>query len=109
MCMEVIGFLIKDKCESKLWDPVTASRGGPAFSHLFFADDLVLFGRANNKNCQNTKDALDVFYDQSGKKVSQGKSRVYSSPNVQETKREAFCSKFGIRSTPNLENIWAFP
>ena len=61
MCMEVLGFLIKDECDSNLWDPIKASRGGPAFSHLFFADDLVLFGKANEKNCQSIKDTLEVF------------------------------------------------
>lgn len=48
MCMEVLGFLIKDKCESKRWNPVRA-RGGPELSHLFFVDDLVLFGKVDEK------------------------------------------------------------
>lgn len=38
-CLEVLGFLIRDKCDFNLWDPVSASRGGLAFSHIFFADD----------------------------------------------------------------------
>ena len=28
MCMEVLGFLIKDKCDSKMWDLVKAAQGG---------------------------------------------------------------------------------
>ena len=52
MCMEVLGFIIKDKCDSKLWDPMKASRGGLAFSHLFFADDLILFRKADKKTTQ---------------------------------------------------------
>ena len=52
MCMEVLGFMIKDKCDSKLWDPMKASRGGLAFSHLFFADDLILFRKADKKTTQ---------------------------------------------------------
>ena len=42
LCMEVLGALIVEKCEEQLWHPMSASRGGVAFSHLFFADDLVL-------------------------------------------------------------------
>ena len=38
--MEVLGALIIEKCDAKLWDPIKASRGGLAFSHLFFANDL---------------------------------------------------------------------
>ena len=35
----------------KLWDPVKTSRGGLAMSHLFFANDLVLFTKADMNNC----------------------------------------------------------
>lgn len=50
LCMEVLGALISDKCNAKLWNPIKASWGGPTFSHLFFADDLVLFAKADRKN-----------------------------------------------------------
>lgn len=66
--MEVLGFLIKDKCDSKLWNPIKASQGGQAFLYLFFVDDLVLFGKVDIKNCQSIRDALDVFYDYVGRK-----------------------------------------
>jgi len=52
LCMEVLSAFIVEKCEEKLWDPVRASRGGIAFSHLFFADNLVLFAKANQKSCR---------------------------------------------------------
>ena len=53
MCMEVLGFLISRRCEENLWDPVRASRGGQAFSHLFFADNLVFFAKADLQNCNS--------------------------------------------------------
>lgn len=77
LCMEVLGALIVEKCEEKLWDQVSASRGGVAFSHLFFADDLVLFAKANVKNCMAVKDVLDTFCMLSGQKVCAEKSRVF--------------------------------
>lgn len=42
LCMEVLGALIADKCNSKLWNPIKASRSGLAFCHLFYVDDLVI-------------------------------------------------------------------
>ena len=66
LCMEFLGHLIEEKCTTKLWSPVKASRGGPSFSHLFFADDLVLFACADLENCHAINDVLQEFCSRSG-------------------------------------------
>ncbi|XP_075674818.1 uncharacterized protein LOC142644012 [Castanea sativa] len=76
------GALIIEKCKANLWDPITASRGGIAFSHIFFADDLMLFAKEDRKNCMAVRDALDTFFALSGQKISNEQSRVFFSPNV---------------------------
>ena len=43
LCMDYLGQLIEEKCSANLWQPVKASQSGLAFSHLFFANDLMLF------------------------------------------------------------------
>lgn len=40
-----------------------ASRNGLKFSHLLFVDDLLLFAKADIKNCCNIREALDTFYE----------------------------------------------
>ena len=109
LCMEMLGYLITEKCEAKLWDPVKASRNGPAFSHLFFADDLVLFAKADLKNCCHVREALDTFCDLSGQKVSHHKSKVYFSPNVSQSTRAELSDVLGFSSTPNLGKYLGFP
>ncbi|KAF3943229.1 hypothetical protein CMV_030189 [Castanea mollissima] len=54
----MLGFLISGKCEEKLWDSMRASRGGLAFSHLFFANDPILFAKGNMKNCTDFREEL---------------------------------------------------
>lgn len=76
LCMEFLGQLIQEKCEAKVWCLVKASRSGPPFSHLFFADDLMLFTKANAENCIAIREVLDNFYSLSGQTVSEAKSRV---------------------------------
>ena len=66
LCMDYLGQLIEEKCTMKLWQPIKASQSRPAFFHLFFADNLVLFARANYINCSVVRDVLDDFRCLSG-------------------------------------------
>uniref|UniRef100_A0A2N9I899 Reverse transcriptase domain-containing protein n=1 Tax=Fagus sylvatica TaxID=28930 RepID=A0A2N9I899_FAGSY len=109
LCMELLGFLIHEKCEANLWNPLKVARGGPAFSHLFFADDLVLFAKADRKNCCHIREVLDTFCDLSGQKVNMMKSKVYFSPNVKVDVRTDLCLVLGFNSTPNLGRYLGFP
>ena len=102
LCMEFLGHLIEEKCEAKLWAPVKASRSGPSFSHLFFADDLVLFANADQDNCNTIKVVLNEFCLRSEQRVSEAKSRAFFSPNVGPDQREHLSSILGFNSTPNL-------
>ena len=109
LCIEVLGAMIAEKCNSKLWNPIKASQGVIAFSHLFFADDLVLFAKVDRKNCVAVREVLDSFCELSGQKVSQDKSRVFFSPNVSADGRTELCNILGFRSTPLLGKYLGFP
>ena len=109
LCMEYLGHLIVDKCNAKLWQPVKASGSGPAFSHLFFADNLVLFAKADSTNCSTIRDVLDEFCSISGQTISEAKSRVYFSPNVDRDTRESLSDILGFASTPSLGKYLGIP
>ena len=109
LCMDYLGQLIEEKCSGNLWHPVKASQSGPAFSHLFFADDLILFAKADGVNSAAIRDVLDTFCSISGQTVSEAKSRVYFSPNVDRDTRESLCDILGFASTPFLGKSLGFP
>ena len=77
MCMEYLAWLIQVKVESGNWIGVKPTRTGPAFTHLFFADDLVLFAKATSKSCQAINRALGNFCAISGQKVNLAKSSIF--------------------------------
>lgn len=77
LCMDYLEQLIEEKCMEKSWNPVKSSRGGLSFSHVFFADDLLLFAKANLENCQTIKGVLDQVY--------RGQGRLLVSPNLEFT------------------------
>ena len=109
LCMEFLGHLVEEKCAAKLWTPVKVSRSGPAFSHLFFADDLVLFANANSENWVAISSTLQEFCAKFGQKVSEAKYHVFFSPNVDPEEREALTSILGFNSTTNLGKYLGFP
>ena len=74
LCMEYLGQLLEGRCSQKLWSPVKTSQGGLAFSHLMFADDVVLFAKANHGNYVAIRDALDTFCSRTGQTISEVKS-----------------------------------
>lgn len=61
LCMERLGHLIMSEVQRGSWKPVTLGKGGPSISHLFFADDLFLFGRATENQAHRIRKVLDDF------------------------------------------------
>ena len=61
LCIEFLGAQINSMCENNRWDKIKASKNGPSFSHVFFADDFMLFTKANAKNCEAIVEVLDTF------------------------------------------------
>lgn len=59
--MEKLGHLIEGSIEEGSWEPLMLSRRGSGLYHLFFADDILLFGRANEKGASCLKQVLDTF------------------------------------------------
>jgi len=109
LCMEYLSQLIVEKCNAKLWQPVKAFGSGPAFSHLFFTNDLVLFARVDGTNCSTIRDFLDEFCSISGQTISKANSRVYFSPNVDRDTRESLSDILGFASTPSLGKYLGIP
>ena len=74
-----------------------------------FADDLVLFAKADSSNCSIIRDVLDEFCVVSGQTISDSRSKVYFSPNVDQDSRELLSDILGFVSTLNLGKYLGIP
>lgn len=109
LCMEFLRAQITRMCEENRLDMIKASRNGPSFSHVFFADDVLLFANANSKNCNAIIEVLNNFCNLVGQKVNYGKSRVFFSPNVTSRRKRTMCRRLGIMATNNIVRYLGFP
>ena len=52
LCMERLGHVINKVVEEGKWKPIKLNRYCPPLTHLFFADDLLLFGEASENQME---------------------------------------------------------
>lgn len=57
--------VVENSCQ-----PITVSENGPTISHLFFADDVLLFAKAIPKSARLMIKVLDEFCAMSGLNIS---------------------------------------
>ncbi|CAN6553756.1 unnamed protein product [Malus baccata var. baccata] len=79
---EVFSCLIQNAVQKKLLDGVQLGVSGPVISYIFFADDTLLFLKADDKNCRNLVDLINKYCEASGQLVNFQKSSVYFGANI---------------------------
>ncbi|KAL8515947.1 hypothetical protein ACS0TY_014597 [Phlomoides rotata] len=70
--------------------------GAPPVSHLFFADDSIIFGRANKREVSRLKSILNVYEKASGQVVNLGKSDICFSGGVPSARQDVLASLLGV-------------
>lgn len=73
------------------WKRVKAIKVGPNISLLMFTDDLMLFRRAFESQINWTRKVLEIFCNESGKRINYEKPSISFSKNTDmQTKRNVF-------------------
>lgn len=108
LCMERLGNLITREVQLEKWVPLSLSKGGPKISHLFFADDVLLFAKARPSQARLVANVLDEFCAISGMKVSLDKSRALASKGVTQARKNKLQGITQIAFTSNLGKYLGF-
>lgn len=107
--MEYLSTLILDNIRNKNWTPFKLKNHELQVSHLLFADDVLLFAKANFTSISSIKDTIDHFCSISGMKINLEKSKLWLSPNITENKKTHISEALQIRNTSNLGSYLGFP
>ncbi|OMO90064.1 reverse transcriptase [Corchorus capsularis] len=107
--MERLSHIIQHKIAMKQWKPVKISKNGPPISHLFFADDLVLFSAATPCQTKIVMVALKEFNLWTGQSVSLAKSKLCATKNTRKMDAKNLSNQTGIPLTSDLGKYLGVP
>ena len=85
LAAEGLSCLIKSRTQSSNLNGIKVTPLAPMVSHLLFADDSLLFFRANVESAQEVKDLLQTYCRASGQQVNMDKSSIHFIKGVSES------------------------
>lgn len=88
---------------------MAASGGGPRVSHLFFAHDSLIFGRALLEECAKIQRVLQVYEQLSGQQLNRLKTSLFFSPNIADELKESIKAMFGASEIRPHESYLGLP
>lgn len=93
---DVLSKLIQEAISQGNPEGLKFNRQCPPLSHIFFADDALLFMKAELKYCSLIKDILQVYGNASGQLINFEKSGFVFSSNRTPIEKQPFCDYMGI-------------
>ena len=85
--------------DSNTFGGVACARRAPKVNHLLFADDSILFGKANIQSREAISTTLKKYELASRQRINFQKSMVNFSPNVDEELKGNILNFLGLSST----------
>ena len=109
ICAEGLSTLLRDAEAKKEIHGLKIGKKVDAISHLFFADDSLLFTRANEEEVDKVLDILSIYEAASGQKLNMEKSEVSFSRNIAPEKQEILQMKLTFKAVEEHEKYLGLP
>ena len=99
LCAEGLSALLRKAERDSLIKGISICKGGPRISHLFFADDRIIFCRANLSDSQALLALLAIYENASSQKVNGTKTALFFSSNTSQGTWDQIMGLFGTFTT----------
>ena len=97
LCAEGLSALIKGAVSKGSVKGFSVCRRGPCISHLFFADDSIIFCKASLGECEALHCILEVYELASGQQLNRAKTSLFFSPNAKPEIKNEIHARFGAQ------------
>ncbi|KAG7586565.1 Ribonuclease H domain [Arabidopsis thaliana x Arabidopsis arenosa] len=109
ICTEGLSSLLTHAMQSNLIHGFKASRDGPSISHMFFADDSLLFCQANEGESEKLLSLLQAYAKASGQHVNFQKSAILFGKNVPLAVQQNIMNMTGISKSGGFGKYLGLP
>lgn len=83
LCARGLSSLLTASQENNRFKGIKIANLSPTLSHLFFADDSLVFFRATTRDCQQVKHCIDSYAKASGQLIN-SKNQAYPLAEIQD-------------------------
>lgn len=109
LCSEVLGNLL-DKAEAKgLISGFPFARGALLVNHLFFADDSLIFCKANALEWWRLSHFLKLYEQASGQRLNMDKTSIYFSKNTRQEIKTTVLHAANVKEAKSFEKYLGLP
>ncbi|GMJ13498.1 hypothetical protein HRI_005019000 [Hibiscus trionum] len=108
-CTEGLSSLLRQALNTGDLSGFRLNRYAPTVSHLLFADDCLVFGKASVNSAVHLKNILNMYAENSGQVVNFDKSGLFFSTNVSDETRSRVVQIFGVSQTSSVEKYLGLP
>lgn len=109
LCAQGFSSLIPQQVQNEAIHGIRISRRSPEVSHLFFADDSLVFFQADVNECRALHHCISIYEKASGQVVNFEKSTISFSPNTSPYHIGQIKEMLGVRVAEGLDLYLGLP
>ena len=109
LCAEGLSALIQSSVNRGQIEGIKICRGGPRLSHLFFANDSLIFCKATLKECDELQRLLALYEKTSSQSLNRAKTSLFFNSNTSKEVQDEIKNWFGAQIIKQHEKYLDLP